>query len=232
MKKTLILLATFLYGMSSAIAQNNCSKYYPLEEGSTFQYTIYNKKGKEDGTTDYSVTNVNNSSGQTSATFKMQYTDSKGKNSYNSEYDITCTGGGIKIDYLSILPKQMITQYEDMGVEMDITGTDIELPNDLSVGQKLNDANVACSINMSGIKMNINVDMVNRQVAAKESVTTPAGTFDCYVLTETSKSKTMGANIEMQSKMWLAEGIGMVKQEMSKKNGDLMSRTELSKYNN
>lgn len=231
MKKTILFIVVAAFGLGPIIAQNNCSKYYPLEEGSSFQYTLYNKKGKEDGTTDYSVTNVNNSGGQTSATFKMQYTDNKGKNNYNSEYDITCTGEGIKIDYMSILPSHMMTQYEDMGVEMDITGTDIELPNDLSVGQQLNDANVACSLNMSGIKMNINVDMINRKVEAKESVTTPAGTFDCYLLTETSKSKTMGANIEMLSKMWLAEGVGMVKQEMYKKNGDLMSRSELTKFN-
>lgn len=230
MKKRILILTLAIFGTSSAVAQNNCSKYYPMEEGSSFQYTLYDKKGKEDGKTDYYITNVNNSGGQTSATFQMAYTDKKGKNAYSSEYDITCTGEGIKIDYMSILPSQMMTQYEDMGVEMDITGTDIELPNDLSVGQQLDDANVACSMNMSGIKMNINVDMTNRKVETQESVTTAAGTFDCYVIAETSRSKTMGANIEMNSKMWLAEGIGMVKHEMYKKNGDLMSRTELTKY--
>ncbi len=230
MKKTLLVLITIFFGMSAAIAQNNCSKYYPMEEGSSFQYTIYNKKGKEDGTTDYSVTAVTNSGGETAATFQMTYTDKKGKDAYNSEYNMTCTGNGIKIDYMSILPSQMISQYEDMGVEMDITGTDIELPNNLSVGQQLDDANVSCTINMSGIKMNINVDMTNRKVAGQESVSTAAGNFDCYVITETSRSKTMGANMEMNSKMWLAEGIGMVKHETYKKNGDLMSRTELTKY--
>jgi hypothetical protein len=40
----------------------------------------------------------------------------------------------------------------------------------------------------------------------------------------------MGAKIELNSKLWLAEGVGMIKQETYKKNGDLMSKTELSKF--
>jgi hypothetical protein len=231
MKKTILLIVVAAFGLGPIIAQNNCSRYYPLDEGSSFQYTLYNKKGKEDGTTEYSVSNVKDEGGETTATFKMSFTDSKGKNNFSSEYDIVCTGEGIKIDHMSILPTQMISQYEDMDLEMDISGTDIELPNDLSVGQQLADANVSCKMSMSGIKMNISVDQIDRKVEKQETITTPAGTFDCYVLSETTKSKTMGANIEIYSKTWLAEGIGMIKNEVYKKNGDLQSRSELTGYN-
>jgi len=230
MKKTVLLLAVILTGLSSAFAQDNCSKYYPLVEGSSLGYTFYNKKGKVDGQTNYSVSNVNNEEGQTSATFTMNFTDSKGKNNFSSEYAISCTGTGIKIDHMSILPTQMMSQYEDMDVEMDITGTDIELPNDLSVGQELADAKVTCKMNMSGINMNIEVEQVDRKVEKKETITTPAGTFDCYVLNETTKSKTMGVNIQIHSKTWLAEGVGMIKSETYKKNGNLESRSELTEY--
>jgi len=230
MKKTLLFIVALVFGTSSLIAQDNCSKYYPLVEGSTLEYTFYNKKGKQDGKMEYSVSNVTDVAGQTTGTFSMSFIDKKGKSSFSSEYDLSCTGEGIKIDHMSILPTQMMSQYEDMDIDMDITGTDIELPNDLSVGQQLADANVSCKMNISGIKMNIEVTQVDRKVEKKETITTPAGTFDCYVLNETTKSKTMGANIEINTKTWLAEGVGMIKSETYKKNGNLESRSELSKY--
>ncbi len=230
MKKTFLVFTILVsIGCQLIYAQNNCSTYYPLEEGTAFQYTSYNKKDKADGVTDYKITKVVNSNGETTATMELKLTDKKGKEIYSSNYNFTCTGTGIKIDYKSLFPSQMMKQYEDMGLEMDITGTDIELPNNLSVGQELADANVTISMNMGAMKMNIKVDMTNRKVEKKEKVTTPAGTFDCFLITETNTSKTMGATHEMQSKLWLTEGVGMVKQELYKKNGGLMSKSILTK---
>ena len=224
------LVILFFIGSQIACAQNNCSKYYPMIEGSSFEYTNTNKKGKTEGITHYTISNVSQKGSSTVATFDLKYIDKKGKEIFDSNYNITCDGNTIKVDYKSLFPSQMMKQYTDMGLEMDITGTDIELPNNLSVGQKLPDANVAIAMSMSGINMNITVDQINRKVEKKESITTPAGTFNCYLIIETNRSKTMGATQEMQSKLWLAEGIGMVKQENYRKNGDLVSRSELTKY--
>lgn len=229
MKKIALFALTLVIGFNLAAAQDGCSKYYPMEEGKSFQYTMYDKKGKTDGVTNYTISKVSTEGETTSATFDFKFTDKKGKELFNSNYEISCSGEGIKIDFESLFPAQMMQQYEDMGVEMDITGTDIQLPNDLSVGQILEDANLSISMNMSGIKMNISVDQTNRKVEKKESVTTSAGTFDCYVITETNISKTMGAAMEMNNKLWLAEGVGMVKQESYKKNGNLVTRMELTK---
>ena len=199
-------------------------------EGSSFEYTNTDKKGKTEGVTSYTISNVSQEGSATNATFDLKFIDKKGKEVFNTNYTISCDGGMVRIDYESLFPSQMMQQYTEMGVEMDISGTDIQLPNDLTVGQDLQDANVDVSVNMSGIKMNISVIMTDRKVESKESVTTPAGTFDCYVVSETNVSKTMGATIEMNSKQWLAEGVGMIKQESYKKNGDLMSKTELTKF--
>ncbi|GGD73165.1 hypothetical protein GCM10011412_08570 [Maribacter cobaltidurans] len=201
-----------------------------MEEGSTFQYTMYDKKDKVEGVTDYVVSNVENEGSNTTATMKLTYTDDKGKNVLESDYNITCTGTGVKIDYESLFPSEMRKQYEDMGMEMEITGTDIEIPNDLSAGQTLDDANVKVSMDMGAMKMNINVETFDRKVEKMESVTTPAGTFECYLITEKSKSKVMMANMEMSNKVWISEGVGMIKQESYGKNGKLMSRMELTKY--
>ncbi len=228
MKKSIVVILIVIIFAESAFSQNNCSKFYPLEEGSSFQYTMYDKKGKPDGTTDYKITKVSNSGDETTATMQMQFIDKKGKEVFNSDYSFTCTGDGIKIDYNSILPKAMFEQFKDM--EYEITGTDIEIPNDLSVGQELDDANVNMSISMAGMNMDVSVNMINRKVEKRESVTTPAGTFDCYVIYSDNESKTMGTSQIFPSRLWLAEGVGMVKQETYKKDGDLMSSMALTEF--
>ncbi len=202
-----------------------------MEEGVSFQYTMSNKKGKPEGTTDYSITEVTNSGGTTTATMNMKFTDNKGEEIMVSDFKISCTGQGIKIDYNSLVPSKMIEQYTEMGMEMDITGTDINIPNNLSVGQDLDDANVTINIKMTGMNMTMKVDQINRKVVSKESVTTPAGTFECYLLTEDTISETMGVKQNMSTKLWLAEDVGMVKQEIYNKKGTLTSHMELTKYN-
>ncbi|SHJ95392.1 TapB family protein [Pseudozobellia thermophila] len=226
------LLATVLSFMicSFSFAQGSCSKFYPLEEGSSFEYTNYNKKGKVEGTVNYTVSEVRQEGSASVATFAMKYKDKKGEDVFETDYSFSCENGIVTIDYESLFPSQMMQQYTEMGLEMDISGTDIQLPNDLSVGQQLPDANVVVSMSMGGINMTTSVDQTNRKVEKKEKVTTPAGTFECYLLTEDQLTKTMGANIETKSQLWLAEGIGMVKQESYKKNGTLISRMELTQY--
>ncbi|MFV1451216.1 hypothetical protein VBZ51_18830 [Maribacter sp. HS] len=228
MKTKLLFTLAFLTCITTSIAQDNCSKFYPMNKGVSMEYTNYNKKGKVEGVSSYKVVEAINNGNVTNATMAIDLKDNKGKDAYSTTYNLTCTGNMVTLDYESLLPSEMMEQYGDMDIE--ISGNDIEIPNDLSVGQKLNDANVAMKISMSGINMNMTVDMTNRNVEKKESISTPAGTYDCYVLYSENRSKMMMANQVYPSRVWLAEGVGMVKQETYKKNGDLMSSTLLTAH--
>ncbi|TVZ15396.1 DUF3108 domain-containing protein [Maribacter sp. MAR_2009_72] len=229
MKTKAILFLVLLLSITTMIAQDNCSKFYPMTEGVAMEYTNYNKKGKVENVSSFKVVNVSNTGGTTNATMAINLKDNKGKDIYDTDYNLSCTGNMVTLDYESLLPTEMMQQYGDMDIE--ISGNDIEIPNDLSVGQNLNDANVTMKISMSGINMNMAVDMTNRKVEKKESVTTPAGTYECFVLYSENRSKMMMANQVFPSRVWLSEGVGMVKQETYKKNGDLMSSTMLTSYN-
>ena len=229
MKQKLIFFGMLLL-LALPLTGQNCSKYYPMEEGTTLEYTSYNGKGKTQGTISYTVANVVNEGSTSSATMVMKYMDDKGEEAFTSEFTYSCTGNAVTIDYESLMSNQMLTQFEDM--EMEVSGTDIELPNDLEVGMELPDANVIMKMSMSGINMNSQVDMINRKVEKQETVTTPAGTFECYVIYSENQSKMMMASQNFPSRLWLAEGVGMIKQETFKKNGNLMSSmvlTSLSK---
>ena len=228
MKRYFILLVIALAAGQTSKAQSSCSTYYPLVDGANFQYTNYDKKGREDGQINYAVTNVESSGDNVSATMMMEMVDKKG-NTYTSDYNIACEGNVVKIDFKSLMNEQMLSQMGD--VEMDISGTDVELPNNLSVGQELPDANMQLKMKMGGaINMNTNVETINRKVEKQESVTTPAGTFDCYVVYSETKTKMMMANQTFPSRIWLAEGVGMVKQESYNKNGKLLGSMVLTQY--
>ncbi|MDP5060386.1 MAG: hypothetical protein NWP64_00565 [Maribacter sp.] len=228
MNINLFSVLLFLIGTISITAQDNCSKFYPMNEGVSMEYTNYNKKGKVEGVSAFKVVEANNTGDATHATMAINMKDAKGKDAYSTSYKLTCSGNMVTLDYESLLPTEMMEQYGDMDIE--ISGNDIEIPNELTVGQNLNDANVAMKISMSGINMNMTVDMTNRKVEKKESVTTTAGTYDCFVLYSENRSKMMMANQVYPSRVWLAEGIGMVKQETYKKNGELMSSTLLTAH--
>ncbi len=79
MKKYVLLVLTAFFALNLSVAQSSCSEYYPLVDGATFQYTSYDKKGKEEGQINYLVTNVSSSGDQVSATMAMEIADQKGQ---------------------------------------------------------------------------------------------------------------------------------------------------------
>ena len=223
MKTKIIILISVFFISFSSLSQNACKSYYPFEEGTKFEITNYNKKGKKEGVVKYEVTDVNGNE----ATIKTVIFDGKGKEITTSNYKVMCEGNKVSIDFKSLINPDMLKQYKDM--DMDITGTNIELPNDLQVGQSLKDANMNMAINMGGITMNMKIDMLNRKVDKKESITTPAGTFDCFALSYDNEMK-MGMKMKFKIKEWIAEGVGMVRNESYNKNGKLMGYSELTSF--
>ena len=66
MKTKSLLVVFFLIGIISLTAQDNCSKFYPMTEGVSMEYTNYNKKGKVEGISAYKVTETNTDNGHQS----------------------------------------------------------------------------------------------------------------------------------------------------------------------
>ena len=93
----------------------------------------------------------------------------------------------------------------------------IEYPNNMKVGDKLKDATLDMNIDNSGMKQNVHMETSDRTVAAKESVTTTAGTWECFKITYKSKItiKTMGIGMpfNIEGSEWFAPGFGIVKTE-------------------
>ena len=226
MKKQTFLLTMLLLFAFTVFGQN-CSTFYPLEKGTQFQITNYNKKGAVITTASHRVSTVKNSGGNTEATLTTEMKDEKGKVITEGEYTIQCNGKEVSLDVTSLLSPDLFQQFE--GMETDIKGTNVVIPNPLTEGQSLPDASMEMKIDMGGIPMNMTVLMTDRKVLGMESVTTPAGTFDCYVIGYTSTVK-MGMNRTGSAKQWLAKGVGLVKQEDYNKKGKLTGSAQLTEF--
>lgn len=222
-----VLLGVVAISISQNVSAQDCSTFYPFSEGTTWEITNYSKKGKAEAVTNYAISEVKTEGDTEIATLQAKVSDNKGETIIDSSYDIECSGDTVSIDFKSLMNAMMAQQYGEMDVTF--TGTDINLPNNLSVGQILDDADMKMNMNMGGIGMNINVEMTNRKVVARENVTTPAGTYDCFVLTYTTKVK-MGMARTFSGKQWIAPGVGMVKQEDYNKKGKVTSSSELTAF--
>jgi len=225
MFKNLSLIATILFFSFSNYAQNACSTYYPFKEGVKFEMTTYDHKDKVTGHIKYEVKDVKDDS---AILFNEVY-DEKGASVLSSEVKLICTADGVAVDFKSLISSAVLEQYEGMNMDIDISGKNINVPNNLSVGQSLPDAELLLTMSMASVNMKMTVNMTNRKVAGKEKVTTPAGTFDCVVLSSDTEVK-MGMNIKMTSKEWLAEGVGVVKSEEYDDKGKLLSKSVLTKF--
>jgi len=67
----------------------------------------------------------------------------------------------------------------------------------------------------------------NRQVGNRETLTTPAGKFDCIKIKQDVVTKT-GFTVTIETVQWYAEGVGVVKSESYRKD-KLIGYSELTK---
>ena len=225
MLKNLFITATILFFSTINFAQNACSTYYPFKEGVKFEMTAYDQKDKVTGVMKYEIKDATDDS----VVLFNEAFDEKGTSVLSSEVKLICTDDGISVDFKSLISNAVLEQYEGMNMDIDISGTNINIPNNLSVGQTLPDAELLLTMSMASVNMKMEVKMTNRKVIAKETVTTPAGTFNCVVLTNDTEVK-MGMNMSMSSKEWLAEGVGVVKSEEYDDKGKLISKSVLTKF--
>jgi ribosomal protein L11 len=117
-------------------------------------------------------------------------------------------------------------------MEIKVDSKDMMYPTGLAAGQTLPDASITISAGSGGVNlMNMVVNITNRKVAGNESVTVPAGTFDCFKITYDVETKFM-FKISSTVTEYVSYGVGNVKTETYDKKGKLMGTsllTEISK---
>jgi hypothetical protein len=109
-----------------------------------------------------------------------------------------------------------------------VDANDMMYPSSLETGQTLPDANITISAGTGGVTiMNMTVNVTNRKVTGTESVTVPAGTFECYKITYDLETKMMFKTNTSVTE-YVNMGIGNVKTENFDKKGKVISSMVLS----
>jgi hypothetical protein len=213
--RSTFLFASFICLLVNSSRGQDCKSYFFLQPNKTIEMTIYNKKGDDNGKYVYTVSNVTNSGSSTSGTINTEMFNKKGKSMATGHSEISCKDGIMMIDMTMQLPQQQQEQFAKADVKADKFY--IEYPANMKAGDKLKDATLDMTIDNSGMKQSVNMVTSDRTVVGKESVTTSAGTWDCFKITFKSKItiKTMGIGMpfNLEGTEWFAPGFGIVKTE-------------------
>ncbi len=213
----------------SFFSYSQCNPYFVLKQGASWEMESFNAKGKTQGSSHYEVKSLSQSGDNFDAVIDFKIMDKKDEEVMNSELEIKCEGGTLHYDMRRFVPQQSMEAYSKMNIEM--TGDNLEYPSNLSVGDVLNDGKLLMSITGEGMPfdMNFTVEIKERKVEGKETITTAAGTFECYKISSITETKTLGT-IRAKSVEWIAPGKGVVRTESYNRGGKMVGYSEMVSY--
>lgn len=225
-----LIISIFVLALFSP-AFSQCNEFYQLQDGSEWEMESYNAKGKLTGRNLQKVTSFDGTSNSFVAKVHSVMYDKKDKLVMEVDLDFKCDNGTMIVDMRNFINEEQMKMFESY--EMQVEADNLEIPNGLSVGQTLKDGSVKITTSNSPMPMNMTVNITDRKVAGKESITTPAGTFECYKITSNSTINTkmgIGMTFNYSTIEWLAPKMAVVKSE-SYRNGKLQGYTLLTKRN-
>ena len=207
-----VVLITWLIP-ATGHAQN---PFFPNKEGIILTYAYYDKKGKTTDYVRYTISKVNGTDAQNfEVTYDTEALDKK-KEVFKMPVEIQIKNGTVYFDPSSSAGKLM------EGVT--ITGEGTVVPAHLEEGMTLEDSNV--TVKMGSITV-ASSKITKTKVVAKEDLTTPAGTFECYKVHSKVSGKAMGFKSENTLCVWYARNIGTIRIETYDKKNKLISSSEL-----
>ena len=225
MKYYLLILSIIC---SSVIyAQTDCRPYVPVTKGTKWEHTNYSAKGKVTGKTGFELLDVTETEEGVTFTIKATSYDKKGEEIFSNQYNAYCKNGKFQLDMAFKINGEAMQAYQNM--EVDLDASEFEIPDlDAAAGTTLEDGSLTMSIGASSFSMlKLTVLVTDRKVEARESYTTPVGTFDCIKLSQKVSTK-IGIKVEASSREWYAEEVGLVRSESYDKKGKLTGYSELT----
>ena len=228
--KTLLVTAVAILLSLEIFGQ--CNSFFPIKENVRYEYEMYDRKEKLSSRMTHSFKNISGSDDNMTATIVQEIYDAKKNEKLtSSELEWECKDGTLHFDMASMTLTMDNGQQMNMGetgMNVEVTGDELDLPSNLSVGQTLKDVSYNIKMTMGTLSlMNRTYHVKDRKVETQESLTTPAGTFDCYKVTfTTTDEKGRGAT---KSAVWYAKDAGMIKSENYNDSGKLLNRQVLVK---
>ncbi len=225
MKKSVILLVTILLITTDTFAQ--CNEMFDFQKGTSWQWSNYDKKGKLLGKSMQKIDKFTILDNGFEVTISVVQSDKKGEQTEPVSMDMACKDGVVYFDMKKFVPDEYL---EEGDLSVAVTGDNLEMPTNLKVGDYLRDASVTLDLMGGGSPMGLKmtVEIFNRMVEGEETLHTPAGEFECFIITQSIKTKTI-ISIQVESKEWYSQGTGMIKSESYRK-GKMMGYSILTQF--
>lgn len=227
-KLTLVYLLTGLVLFSSFRSGNNCESFFPNKIGTKWELSSYDAKDKLSSVSKSELTALNDITGGLEATINIEVIDNKGKSMSKGDVTMKCTQDAFYMDMSNMFPTDMAGME---GVEMEITNSFMEFPSNPVAGQTLADAESTMTMKMNGVAlMTMTMKTTNRKIEGYESVTTPAGTYNCMKYSSDTEVKSTMFTNKSHSIMWMAKNVGTVKMESYDDKNKLDSKMLLTSF--
>jgi hypothetical protein len=201
-----ILIAFLLTVVVTQAFAQDCAMFYPLVKDAGHETQFYLKNGKPNGKEIHKITSVETTATGSKATIEISGVTPKGAVVTSHTYTIECSNGTIKIDMRAKLSGRPNPDFKDEGDWI------LEIPSNPEVGSSLNSG----KFTSIGKKSYFETFTENVKITGKESITTPAGTFEAYIIEYdmgTIMSKGASAAFYKHHKDWYAPGKGLVRSE-------------------
>jgi hypothetical protein len=226
-------IACFLaFAMLSTAQAQDCNQFLLLQKDKTIEVSIYDKKGQPSGKQVYTIKDVSSSGGTVTGTVNSEQFDKNSNSKAKATSTIQCSGGEFRMDMKLMLPQQQAEKYGD--AEVNAKSSFLSYPVNMKVGDAPPDGSFTMDLSHSGggpggppgaggppgppgFKQSLTMTLSDRKVLAQESVTTTAGTWNCFKISYKCKVgvKTGPFSIPatFEGMEWYAPGFGIVKSE-------------------
>ena len=206
-----------------------CRVYYPFRKGAQLEYTIYDHKDKVSGYLSQQITEVKNTAKGLKITAQSQHLNKKRKLNYSGKVHMRCEGNVFYADVRNLLDPKSIQAFQNDS-QVEISGIDAAIPGNIQVGKTLPDAKITLKIKTKDIPLPPTVISVKqRKVLAREKISTPAGSFDCYKISSEFQIESI-INIRMKTIEWIAPDVGTVQSETYNDKDKCIAKMQLSSF--
>lgn len=209
-------------------ARGDCGNFYLLTDHHLVQMTVYDKNNQPSLTMNYHINEIKPLPEGKEAHVQIEVFDEKGNKMNTASAVYKCINGTLLMDMKASMPYQE-NQKEQMQAKGEEQRAFMQYPPGMSVGQQLPDAHFTLNLQQHSIVSSATLSATKRKVEAREKITTPAGSWNCFRIRYTAKTKVAFIAFRYDVTEWFAPGFGIVKAVSYNKKGKVESHTELTR---
>lgn len=222
MKKIFMLFAAILFSCAALCAQ----EYQMMpEQGKTMYYKVVSKAMGTEAI--MHLTQKVQQADASSVTLAMTTSLVEGGQGQTSSIKYNIEGDKYVISLQDALAENLAQLGGNFEI-MESSGT-LGYPIALSPDTQMEGAQMKIKVTMQGMEIVMDLAIQNRKAVGEESITTPAGTFDCLKFTEQQVVTVMGQQQATNITYWYGKGVGLVKQATDAMGGMVSAELLLQK---